>query len=192
MLLIPTALESNRRPLASCDGSDCAWLGGEGVPSVATGIDDGVVAVEDGVGEPVLAQVLPDVLHWIELGRVGRQLEQADVVRDGEPAPGLMPAGSVEQHHGMAARRDVAADLGQMQVHRLAIGHRQNERCPRVAGRTDGAEQIGPIVALVARRPWPAAALGPYSGQRALLPDPGFVLPPEFDRLAARVRRDAG
>jgi hypothetical protein len=40
----------------------------------------------------VLARVLPDVLDRIEFGRIGRQFEQADVVRDIELAAGLMPA----------------------------------------------------------------------------------------------------
>src|SRR5215218_10206474 len=61
---------------------------------------------------------------------------------------------------------------------------------PAVTRRTDGSEQIGPVVALIARRPRPGAALGPHAGQRALLADTGFILPPELDRLAARVRRD--
>ena len=41
--------------------------GGEQVsPSLAAGIDDGVVGVVDAQGEVVLAQVLPDVLDRIE------------------------------------------------------------------------------------------------------------------------------
>jgi len=58
------------------------------------------------------------------------------------------------------------------------------------AGQT--AEQIGPIVTLVARRPRPAAAVGPNARHRALLADAGLVLPPELDRLAPRMRRDNG
>ena len=67
---------------------DAAWFGGECIPSIAAGIDDGVVAVEDTIAELVLAQVLPDILDRIEFGRIGRQLEQADVVRHLELAAG--------------------------------------------------------------------------------------------------------
>ena len=101
-----------------------------------------------------------------------------------------MPAGAIEQHDGMVARRDVATDLGEMQVHHLAVGYRQDEGDAGIARGTDGAEQIRPIVALVARCPRSAAALGPNPGQRPLLADAGFVLPPKLDRPAARVRRD--
>ena len=69
-----------------------------------------------------------------------------------------MPAGAIEQHNGMVARRDVATDLGEMQVHHLAVGYRQDEGDAGIARGTDGAEQIRPIVALVARCPRSAAA----------------------------------
>ena len=42
------------------------------VPGEAGDVDDGVVVVEDLVGEIVVAEVLPDVLDRIELGRVRR------------------------------------------------------------------------------------------------------------------------
>ena len=58
-----------------------------------------------------------------------------------------------------------------MQVHALAVGGRQNESSAGVARRTDGAEQIGPIVALVARCTRPATARGPDTCQSALLAD---------------------
>jgi hypothetical protein len=102
----------------------------------------------------------------------------------------LMPAGPIEQHNGMVARRDVATDLGEVQVHHIAVRYWQDERDASIARGTDGAEQIRPIVALVARCPRSAAAVGPNAGQRPLLADAGFVLPPKLDRIAARVRRD--
>ena len=104
----------------------------------------------------------------------------------------IMPACAVEQNDGMAVGRDDASDLGEVQVHRLGVGLGQDERGAEIARGTDRAEQIGPIVALIARRAWPAAALGPDAGQRPLLADARFVLPPQFDRLALRMRRDAG
>lgn len=93
------------------------FFGGERAPRLAASVDDGVVAFEDAVAELVLAQVLPDVLDRIEFGQLGRQFEQADVVRDIELAAGLMPSRAVEQHNGVTARRDVATDLGEVQVH---------------------------------------------------------------------------
>jgi len=51
-------------------------------------------------------------------------------------------------------------------------------------GRANGAEQVGPLVAGVARRGRPAALGRPDAGQRALLADAGFVLEPDFQWLA--------
>ena len=53
---------------------DAARFGSECIPRIAAGIDDSVVAGEDTIAELVLAQVLPDVLDRIELGRISRQL----------------------------------------------------------------------------------------------------------------------
>ena len=103
-----------------------------------------------------------------------------------------MPAGAVEQDNGVASGCDVATDLGEMQVHRLAVGGRQDESSDFVARWADSAEQISPIVALVARCARPAAALGPDTGQGALLADAGLILPPKLDRLVARIRGDGG
>ena len=50
---------------------DSAWFGGEFIPSVAASIDDGIVAFEDAVAEPVLAQVLPDILPAVGHGGSG-------------------------------------------------------------------------------------------------------------------------
>jgi hypothetical protein len=91
---------------------------------------------------------------------------------------------------------DLAADLGGMLVHRVAIGGGQDEARTHASRRTDRAEQVGPAVALVARRRRSTALVGPDAGQRALLADAGFdrlwrsTLPPEFDRLAAGVLPD--
>ena len=90
----------------------------------------------------------------------------------------------------MRAGRDLAADFGQMQVHRLGVDSGQYESSPYPAGGADGAEQIGPVVTLVAGSARSAALGCPDVGQAALLADPGFILPPKLDRLAAGVFRD--
>ena len=66
-------------PIARRDGGDSPGLVEELLPGFLTGIEKVGIALEDAVGEIGLAQVLPDVLDRIELGRIGRQFEQADV-----------------------------------------------------------------------------------------------------------------
>ena len=111
-------------------------------------------------------------------------------MRQAQPAAGLVPACAIQDDDGMGARGDVATDLGEMQVHRLGVGIGQDKGCCCAACGTNGTEQISPVVALVARCGGSGAAFGPDPGQCALLPDAGFILPPDFDRLAARVLRD--
>ena len=50
----------------------------------------------------------------------------------------------------------------------------------------DRAEEVGPVVAGVARRARARAALRPDPGERALLADAGLVLEPDLERLAPR------
>ena len=55
------------RPIPDADGHDGLGLCDEAVPGVAAGVEDGVVVFEDAVREPVLAEVLPDVLDRVQL-----------------------------------------------------------------------------------------------------------------------------
>ncbi len=68
-------------------------------------IDDVVVGTEDAVGQPVVAQELPDILDRIEFGRSGRQGEDGDIGGPVELAGGV-PAGLVHDQDGVGAQRD--------------------------------------------------------------------------------------
>lgn len=161
------------------------------MPGFAGGVDDGVVALEDAVGEPVLAQVLPDVLDRVQFRCSGRQEDQRDVPGDAELCGGV-PAGSVEQQDGVSPSGDMAADLVEMKLHGLGIGEGQRQPSSGAACRADGAEQIGAFVALVCRLTGPRAAPGPLPHDTVLLADAGFVLEPDLDRLALRQVGEVG
>ena len=87
-----------------------------------------------------------------------------------------MPSGSIEEEDGVTALRHLAADLLEMQVHRLGVSMRQDQGRAEIPKRTDGAKYVGRLASLIARRGWTAAALGPNAGQCALLTDTGFIL----------------
>src|SRR5437899_10146821 len=55
-------------PIAQADGHDCPRLVDEAVPGKAAVIDDVVIGLEDAVGEPVVADELPNVFDRVELG----------------------------------------------------------------------------------------------------------------------------
>lgn len=166
------------------------FVAGEEPPSLAGLVDDVVVAVEHGVGEFVAAQILPDVFGGVEFGSVRRQGNEGDVVGDGESGRAVI-AGSVAYQGGMAAGCDPPRDLGEMQGHGLRVGLGQDKRRRHGARRADGAEQIGPLVAPVARRARAGSAPGPDAGQGALLADAGFVLEPDFQRLVPGMLRQS-
>jgi len=155
---------------------------GEECPGLAGFVDDIVVAFEDCDCEFVAAQIFPDIFDRVEFGCVGRQRHECDVVRDGEVFGDVITC-AVEHEGGMGARGDLPADLGQMQRHDLGVGGWDDEGRRGAALWTDGAEDIGPFVALIARRTGPCASFGPDAGQCALLTNARLVLEPDFDGL---------
>jgi hypothetical protein len=72
---------------------------------------------------------------------------------------------------------------------RLTVGMTNGTGAAR---RADGAEEVGPGEPPVALDPRARAAPGPDAGQRALLADARFILKPDFNRPAGKLRRDRG
>ncbi len=149
-----------------------ARFGNEGIPCGAACVDDGGVTLEDTVAEVVLAQELPDVLHRVQFGRIGRRMKEADVFWDPQLAACLMPSGSVKEQDGVTAGRHLAADLLEMQVHRFGI--RQDQSRADIATRTDSAEYVGPLTTLVARRRPGGCRARPKRGSACLAGQPGL------------------
>src|SRR5689334_1835523 len=83
----------------------------------------------------------------------------------------------------MSPGRHLCADLAQMLGHGFAIHRRHDDGRSDGSIRTDGAEQIGGVVAIVAHRNRARPAGSPDVSQCALLPNSGFVLKPHLDRL---------
>ena len=57
-------------PIAQPDGHDDPRLIDERVPGVAAVVEDIVVGQEHAIGEPVVADELPDVLDGVEFGGI--------------------------------------------------------------------------------------------------------------------------
>ena len=178
-------------PISQTDGHDGPRLIDEFVPGIATVVEDIVVGEEHAVGEPVVADELPDVLDRVEFGALRRQWHERDVGRYGELVR-QVPSRLVKEQYGVAARRDGRGDLGQVQVHRLGIASGQHERCPLAERGTDGAEDVGGSGALIGRRGRPRSTSGPATGDLVLLSDPGFIGEPDLyrGRIDTLVLRD--
>jgi len=78
-------------------------------------------------------------------------VQERDVPGHPQPAAGLVPSGAIDGQHGVRAGSNGSGNFGQVQVHHVGVGERQHEGGTSAAGWTDGAEQIGPGIALI---PW--------------------------------------
>ncbi len=166
-------------PIAQSDGHDAPWLVDKFVPGVAAVVDDVVVGFEDSVREPIVAHELPDVFLGVQFRAFCRQRDDRDVGRDVELA-GEMPTGLIDEQRGVGARRDLGGDFGQMQVHRLSVAARHDERRALAVLRTDRPEDVGGGGSLVLRRARPRAPFGPSPGDLVFLADPGLVGEPDL------------
>ena len=138
-----------------------------------------VVGFEDAVGEPIVADELPDVLDRVQFQGSRRQWKQGDVVRDGEFG-GHVPSGLIKHQHGVGARINGRADLGEMGSHRRSVAPRHDQRGALALFRTDRAEDVRPFGPLVVRSAGACAAFRPAAGDGVLLPDACLILPPQL------------
>jgi hypothetical protein len=82
----------------------------------------------------------------------------------------------------MACAPGVTAYLFEVFAHRLRVGIGHDDGDAGVTAWADGAKQIGVLITLIFRLPWPRALLGPLVDERVLLPDPHLILEPHLDR----------
>src|SRR4029450_2386259 len=83
----------------------------------------------------------------------------------------------------MSALGDGAGDLVEVELHGLGVGEGESQGGAGAAGRTDRAEEVGALVALVGRLARPRSAPRPLPHEAVLLADAGLILEPDLDRL---------
>ena len=86
----------------------------------------------------------------------------------------------------MGALSDIARDFIEVKLHHVGVGVGKRQSRSDTASRTDRAEQIGVVVALVGGLSGPRSAPGPLANKAVLLADPGLVLEPYLDRRRLR------
>ena len=161
------------------------------VPCLAAVIDEIVIRFEDAVGEPVVAHELPDIFHWVEFGAFRRQGDNGDVGRHDE-ARRHVPTGLIGEEYGVGSWCDHLGDFREMQVHRLGVASRQDQRRALAILWADGAEDIGRGGALIAGSARARAALGPPARDLIFLADARLVGEPDLyrARIDAFLARD--
>ena len=174
-------------PFPGSDGHDDPWLIDELVPGLAAHGDDVGVGCEDAVRQPIVTHELPDVLDRVQFRGARRQGQQGDIVGKDQFLCGV-PPGLIDDDHGMGTGRDLGRDFVDVPLHSLGVAAGQNQGGADTACGADGAEDIDRLGSLVARCPGTASAFCPASRDLVLLPDPGFVLPPQLYFGAGRER----
>lgn len=167
------------RPVAHANGHDGPGPVDELGPSCAAMIENVRVGGEDPVREPVLPQVLPDILNRVQLGGLGGQGHQGDVGRHLQLARDV-PAGLIQEQHGMAAGRYGLRDLGQMQRHRFGRTTGQHRAGGFALCRADRPEDVSGGRSQVPRGGWTRAAFGPAPRDLVLLADPRLIGKPDL------------
>src|SRR5271168_3575197 len=97
-----------------------------------------------------------------------------------------MPSGAIEQQDGVGALSDIARDLVEVKLHHVGVRVGQRQSRSDTASRTDRAEQVGIVIALVGGLSRPRSAPGPLANEAVLLADPGLILEPDLDRRRLR------
>ena len=143
------------------------------------------------------AQIVPNALDRVELRAVGRQLQQRDISRYHETLAAV-PAGTIEDHHGMRISGDLAADLAEMMVHGGGVADRHDQRRRprfregRLCPATGRPHQTGRP--RQSRDPWllpPGCRLAPTPGSECSS-DRSAPRPETTPRLACRVLAPPG
>ena len=95
-------------------------------------------------------------------------------------AAGKTPSGLIEEDGGVSVRRNLRGDLGEMQVHRLGVATRHDERRAFALLGADRAKDIGRSGSLIARGAGARAALGRSPRDLVLLADASLVGEPDL------------
>jgi hypothetical protein len=148
-------------------------------------LDGGEVLVgEGGIGQR------PEVLGRLQLGGIGRQEEQVDVLRHVHLGT-RVPAGAVQHQHDLLARAGAdlpreGLQLGLEEPDADARGQMEN-RAPR--GGMDEADQVAPLVAVLDRGSGSLAGEAPDLVQDRLEADAMLVDSPRLDARGGEGRR---
>ena len=86
-------------------------------------IFEGINTVENSVVKFLFPQIIPDMLHGVELRRIWRKTEQAEIIRDHERFV-FMPTGTVK-HHNDPVIRMPGSHLVKKYLHAISVDMRQ-------------------------------------------------------------------
>ena len=125
---------------------------------------------------PVMrTQVMPQVLHRIQLRRVRRQLDQAHIARHHQIQTGV-EARPVPDQHRMHPGGQLPRELLQEQVHYLGVQCGHDQRRHRPCGGADGCQHVERGESRLPHRTRSRTPPRPDPRDRPLLAEAGFIL----------------
>src|SRR5512135_3423622 len=132
---------------------------------------------------PVMTpEVMPQILHRIQLRRVRHQLDQAQIPRDLQVRTGVV-ARSVPQQHRMDPSGQRARELLEEQIEHRRVQLRHDQRRRRARGHADRRQHIERRELDLPHRTRARTLQRPDARQRPVLAEAGLVLEPELDLL---------
>jgi hypothetical protein len=160
-------------------------LEGRGIGLATARGDDGVEFVERGdmpIDDRLIHQG-PEMLGGLEFGRIGRQEDQADAVRDGQ-AFGSMPAGVVEHEDDTALGSGAALTCeGGEQFGEEGLREAAAEIPDRfAAGWLHEGGDVQPLVPVMAKGDWSPTHGRPDPAPDRFQAEPVLILRPDLDR----------
>jgi len=133
---------------------------------------------------PVMApQVVPEILHRVQLWRARRQRHQRNVRRHPQRLRPVVACSIPDQRDVFALGNRLRQPVEEL-LRGVGVDVLGNQTFRPAGGRTNRGEDLQALEAALLRRPRPRTFVGPDRCQRALLAEAGFVLEPDFDLLS--------
>jgi hypothetical protein len=169
--------------VAVADGSDQFGPQADLPPAMLGRLFHGIQVLVGPVRPVMAPQVMPEILHRVQLGRPRRQRHQRDVRRHPQRLRPVI-ASAVPDQRDVLRRINGLRQTVEELLRGVGVGVRGDQALGLAGGRTNRGEDLQALEAALLRRPRPRTFVGPDRRQRALLAEAGFVLEPDFDLLA--------
>lgn len=154
----------------------------EFAPGIACSVEHGVIVWVEPMAEEALAHVEPNPFDWVQLGRVWRERNQADVIRHAQ-RQACVPPRPVHDEGRLHVGRKRCGEAVEEHLHGHGRDLRQHQAGALAGGGLHGGEHVGEAEALVGQTRRAVAPQPPGVARAPLLADPGFILEPERDAL---------
>ena len=137
----------------------------------------------------VRPEIVPEILDWIQLRRIGRQSQHGHV-RGHDHRVTRVIAGTVPDQHRVNIRIQLSRKLFQEEIDHVRIQMRHDNPCGGSAGRAGRGDHPEVVILSLTHSRGSRASLRPDRRQRAFLTEPGFVFEPDFKPLVGVLTGD--